>query len=185
MDNHEMNDVPVNLRAVQKQEAARGAANSMPFPGALADAFAGEEIRVGDIVLRPVVLGDYITLRRIGNPMHEWLKSMGANANMTLDIESLMEIVLLFRTPAREADALSKRGKEAFREAAMEQDLSGMPFGAINELMVAIFKNFERSISTNIAHRPQSSGGGDADFTKGQPGDAMTASAGGSTLRAS
>ena len=168
---------PVNERRQEQHEKHGPRANKVPLPGALGEAFAGGQAGFGDVSFRPVVLGDFMVLRRLGNPMYEWLHHMDEEhlSKLQFDFEQLMEVVYLFRIPAEEADKLARSGKEKFREAAMDQDLVNIPLGNMNEIAAAIMTNFARSVSTTVGHRAPSTEG----FQKPQPEGSQTGSVGG------
>lgn len=161
-------------------------AASDPLPGPLLDAFLPEVLRAAGFELRPVVASDWAILKRLKSPLLAELKRASlqkdhpelVDQKTTFEEEDVWELLYLWSHHPRDSRALLARGREAYREAAM-QVADRLPATIARDaegIISALFGNLLRSLSTQVGHAPAGDDG--PGFPSAPP---QTASAGGLT----
>src|SRR5712672_3155935 len=166
---------------MRKEAIAR--ASHEPCPGPIADAFGEDDIPVktasGIVRVRPIVHADIILLKRLDSPlyrqMQEAYKEVGSRDETNVDDEESCEICFQFTRPCREARTLLSKGRDEFREAAL-QAISDLHNPAeITQILKAVAEQVKRMFETALKYAEPDEKG---SFPKAEE-EPMTASAGG------
>lgn len=164
-----------------RREGAKGRANAEVLPGPLAGAFPTEAGReVAGLRMRPLVHYDYVILRRLDSPLYRKVLELGKpesdRQEVAFEDEDGYEMVWQFTRPVKEVAGVLARGRQAVRQAAVEE--IGQRLGAleVQELVRLAVENFVAASSTAVGYRTPSGEGGEV-FT-GPPARG-TGSAGG------
>jgi hypothetical protein len=165
----------------ERRAAAIAAANREILPGPLLDAFASVPEEIAGLRVRPLVHYDFVLLRKLESPL---LRQADSQSKTPFGDEEGYEMVLQFTRSVKEAAALVARGREHFRQQALEQ--IGMRLGPVEVglLVKAVEREFLRAFSTVIQYSPTSDGNTGGTVFTPPPADPTTASAGGSTTPA-
>jgi hypothetical protein len=177
-----------------------------PLPGPLKDAFAPEPITAAGLPLRPMTLGDQITLTQIGSILLEIRAEMATLADSGLELQAIgaelskrleqpkegqtaaarqaqitqsaIETVFLFTVPPPEGRKLLAKGLPAFREAAMAAVGDRLNEGQAEELLFALGKLLSQAIVTQVSYAAEKAADGSFPLATSPT---ATGSAGGST----
>lgn len=141
-------------RELAKQEAAKQA-NSMPLPGALAQAFPVENVRYGKFIVRPMTASDMAVLQKVDSPFCSL--ATAKPESVTFTAEDMALAVYVFTNPPMVSYNKLKDGKQALLDEAMEKvgailspdDLAKM-FSAIG---TKVPQAFEAAISYGAADK--------------------------------
>jgi hypothetical protein len=173
-----------------KREAEIAAAHAAALPGALRDAFAADPPQLHGHTLVPVTAGLVAVLERIKSPLLQVARLAAANPEKTIaEIQALMagddiepeadaETVYCFLHPAKELRQLLNRGREVFREMAMEE-VGELHPAVVADLARACGGHFAASFSTIVRFRSAQKSE-DGSVKSPPPVERRTASAGGS-----
>jgi len=156
--------------------AARVRANADPLPGPLLAAFAAEPITVAGITLVQITASHIALLRRIDSPLHAMLSGQLEE----LDEEQTIEALYTLSRGPREGRATLARGRETFRETALQTVGDALRVGDLAAIGAALLAQVTQSFSTALSHAARPSEDGSQSFTAHQPAVPTTDSAGGS-----
>jgi len=160
----------------------RAAANSVPLPGPLLDAFAHVPQTVAGRTVRALVHFDFVILQKLASPLLAHLRGGTKQATAYTD-EQGYEMVYQFTRPVREIAAeIAREGRDfapKFKAAALET--IGLSLGPVEVglLVQAVEREFIRAFSTRLGYEARPGEPGQV-FTTPPPAP-TTASAGGST----
>lgn len=182
--------------ALQQRQQAQRRANAEPLPGPLAGAFAAEPLQVLGITLRPVVAGDFILLKKLDSPLYRRtfelaehqrrIKAGEIPADAPLpatnfDEEECVEMIWQFTVPLPVARAALRKGREHFRETALQAITDQSPVDALPQLVEAVVANFTAAFSTAVEYEGAAAAEGEETVFTTPAAAGATASAGGST----
>jgi hypothetical protein len=182
-------------------------AHSTVLPGALREAFAGEDahgpLEAGAPRLEPVTLGLTANLERIKSPLLDIIRIMrevfsapredceedGSDRRMELvrqkisalkfDEEQIAETVFVFTRPQKRVRKLLDAGRVAFREAAMDELGDKLHPTQMAALQRACAQHYVASFATIVSYGTPAAENGEAVFPPPSPSGA-TGSVGGS-----
>lgn len=99
-------------------------AGTLPLPGPLARAFTTPEIDACGLQFRPVVHSDHLVLQQLDSPLLQNLAAAATPADQRQPVaatdEEVLELIYLLTTPPRQARAELARGRQFFRDRALE-----------------------------------------------------------------
>lgn len=171
-----------DVAARDQRNQRRAAANAVPLPGPLLDAFAHVPQTISGRTVRPVMHYDFVILQKLDSPLLKHLKGGTKKATAYTD-EQGYEMVYQFTQPIREiVAAIARDGREfagRFKAAALET--IGLSLGPVEVglLVQAVEREFLRAFSTRLGYEAKPGEPGQV-FTTPPPAP-TTASAGGST----
>lgn len=143
------------VRHEAKQQAVREASSEV-LPGPLNDVIGVARHDVGGLRVRPLVHYDYVILKRINSPLY--LRAIEASkgdatAGTECSDEDGYEMVFLFTRPVLEAKAALERGRDFFRDAAIEKIGCVLTGPQVVKLVGLCVEEFIRSASTSIEYQ--------------------------------
>lgn len=177
---------PGHRRDLKKQQRRRSKiaeANAEPFPGPLADAFAGAPIKLDGFSVREFVPRDVAILKRLNSPFYrqilEALKPREKRKPTDVADADEWEVIYLFTRPCAEAEAKLNEGRAAYTQAARAAfaDNPRINIALYNDLYLVCAGRIVAAFRTAVAYQSRDSGDGTV-FTP-PPAAPMTASAGG------
>lgn len=129
-------------------------AQSVPLPGASADAFLRGTTKVGDVIVREVVPVHIACLQAVDSPLLKMVaqatESKEKKSNADFDEESQWAICYIFTSePKRLRTILKEGGASAIKEAS-EKTVDGWPASKINMVILAVIEQFHRHITTTV-----------------------------------
>lgn len=172
------------------------AASVTPLPGPLADAFDPATTTVTDlqghpITIRPFCHYDFLLLQKLNSPLLHQLRAAATrregdpDPSTPFSDEDAYELVFQFSMPAREAAAAFAKGRQSFRQAALERIGFSCGIVEVNLLVQAVIAELRRAFSTAIRYTASSASSAESGTVFFQPPPIQTtASAGGSTTSA-
>lgn len=168
------------IEEAERRIQAKFEANATPLPGPLLDAFLLEPVKAAGLTLQPVVAYHVTMLQAIGSPIFR-KSSLPAELREEVAIshDDVYECIYLFTRPIVECRAALRKGRECFREAAIQATGDKLPPSAIMDLERAVIENLTRAFSTHVAHEEASGEGEPGTVFTRPPAEPMTGSAGG------
>lgn len=155
--------------ARKAQAEATRRVGATPLPGPLLDAFDPPTVVIAGLTMLPITAGHIAILQRIDSPLLRAVERMQSPGDATAKddddeagIEGTVETLYVFATEPRELRQTIAKGRELFREAAMQAVGDGLPLRLVGEVTRALGEYFARSFATSIEYE-QSGGGGESD----------------------
>jgi hypothetical protein len=170
-----------------REDAAYEAAAVTPLPGPLMGVFEPTlpPPEIGGLRVRPFVHYDFVLLQRLESPLLKQLQRAAASTpedgeGTRFTDEEGYEMVYQLTRPVKEAAAVLARGREVFRQAAIEG--IGMALGPLEvaELVDQVVRELVRAFSTKVKYGAASPGSGsDGTVFTAPPPRQVTGSDGG------
>ena len=162
--NGEHNLPPALAAKLEQAKAEREstvAANAVPLPGALADAFSPQQdIVVGKYKVRPFYDIDFEILQMCDHPLAKMALGGERYGEKIQDLrgQSAWLACWLLTHDVDEVDTLAQAGKEAVQKAA-RKEFGRLQLGGLLEISKAVLEQFGRYFSTVVALVPVESDG--------------------------
>ena len=140
-------------------EEARKRAAATPFPGALSDAFLSDAIKVGEgLLVRRIVASDWKILTALDSPIIKQILELQKDEKIREEVsytdEEEWEMCWQFTHSPKECRELLTKGKESFREQAMEMaDMITMPQAKL--IVRAIGAHLMNGFMTAMKYAPE------------------------------
>lgn len=136
-------------------EMARARAMAEPLPGTLAEAFLNDAIDVHGIKVRRAVASDFVLMRWLDSPIYRQMlesqKPKEKQEPVEYAAEEAFEIAFQFTRSPKETRAIQAKGRQAFREAAIEEFGDRFPNMAVAESVVeAAAEQMKKAWATGI-----------------------------------
>lgn len=132
-----------------------------PLPGPLSDAFSSEPIRVGELEVRPIVAGDWIILKKLDSPLYRMVLERDDKSPAEFTDEEGIEMCFQFTRSVREVRKALARGRDEFREAALQSISDKYDSPTISKLVMAVGEQLKRAYETAIKYVSPDDGGGE------------------------
>lgn len=139
------------------RQACAKKAQSVPLPGASADAFIRGATRVGDVIVREVVPIHIACLQAVDSPILKMVakatEAKDKSANADFDEESQWAICYIFTTePKQLRKVLKDGGVTAIKEAAESCVDGNWNLAKINSVCLAVLEQFHRHIQSTVKY---------------------------------
>ncbi len=115
-----------------------------PMPGPVADAFAVlSDIEVGPFKVRPIYDIDFMFLKQLSHPLHEYMLSQDKqDITISMRGETCWELCYIFTHSVDDVESMLKKGVDIFRQACADEFGKKYQMNALLEINKAIFEQF-------------------------------------------
>lgn len=160
---------PEKMETAIVENAATQRVISDPLPGPMLDAVANPEMDVmtskGKVTFRPVVVYDFTIFKKINSPHYRTMleRETGVTVDeLNIEDEELYEMVYQFTHSCKEIRALLRKGREIFRETAIEAIGDKYDMADLTILLNGVAAQIQKGFSTMMAHGPPEDKNADA-----------------------
>lgn len=187
---------------LEREDRATSAAKSLPAPGPLLAAFRREPVPAPGLpgrTLRPITMGDVITLQWLNSPLIQLRQVIAANAGKSeaelravidaevkFDEQQIAEAAFVLLESSAIVNRAIGHGRDGFALLARNNVLDAIAPVDMQPLLLAAFSVFTAGFATRVefAAPPRTDGDGAAGNFPKPPPTPMMDSAGGSTFLA-
>lgn len=155
--------------AFKRRNACAEKAQSVPLPGASADAFLRGATKVGDVIVREVVPVHIACLQSVDSPILKMVsqatESKEKKSNSDFGIKDQWYICHIFTTDTDELlDILDCGGADKIKEVSKAAINKKWNAAKINMVMLAVIEQFHRHIQTTVKFAAEVEGQVDKSF---------------------
>lgn len=170
------------IAAHEARMAVRQEAAATPLPGPTLEAFSPDPVSFLGREFRQMVAYDLAILEKLNSPLYRHLLEMEKPEEERVQVkfaqDDIWDLVFLFTRPVGEANAVLRKGREAFHEAAMSEFGYTAPLGSLAVAELAVTNHFAKAFATAVGYRAPTSSTDGKVFTM-PPESQATGSVGG------